>query len=139
MSVRNRVPALLPGHIDALNRAMSFKPMSVPLVKDETALEEALEQLYRQWGALGFWAKRFHQTFSPGRKRYIGGIAAVRSVLTAPTIGFGFLKRLNCLNLSVENLILKPEWEHLFGEEDRAMARERLRQSESSYAIDISQ
>jgi hypothetical protein len=96
------------------------------MVNDEAALEEALEQLYQQWGVLGFWAKRFHQTFTPGRMRYIGGVAAVRSVLTARTDCFAFLRACNCLDLSVENLILNPEWERLFGEEDRAMARGRL-------------
>jgi hypothetical protein len=84
------------------------------------------EALYQQWGRLGFWARRLHQKFSPGRKNYVGGIAAVRSVLTGGTLGFTFLKEHDRLDLSVENLILQPEWKQLFCDEDRSAARQRL-------------
>ena len=95
-------------------------------VHNEAALEGALENLYQQWGSLGFWAKRLHQKFSPGRAKYIGGIGAVRSVLRSKTVGFAFLKEHDRLDLSLENLILKPEWKHLFCDEDRDLARKRL-------------
>jgi hypothetical protein len=98
-------------------------------VRNEAALEEALENLYQQWGSLGFWAKRIHAWFSPGRAKYIGGIATVRSVLRGRSAGFAFLKKRGCLDLSVENLILKPEWKHLFSDEDRDFARKRLASS----------
>ena len=95
-------------------------------VHDEAALEAALEVLYHEWGSLGFWARRLHQEFSPGRKRYIGGVAAVRSVLTSRTHGFSFLRQHKRLDLSIERLVLKPEWNHLFYDEERALARKRL-------------
>ena len=95
-------------------------------VYDEAALEVELEDLYQKWGALGFWSKRFHQKVSPGRKRYIGGVAAVRGVLTSRTDGFSFLKECGRLDISVENLILEPEWSDLFNETDRELALKRL-------------
>jgi hypothetical protein len=95
-------------------------------VCNEAALENALETLYQKWGRMGFWAKRLHQKFTPGRKRYIGGIAAARSVLAGGTDGFAFLREHDCLQLSVEALILKPEWQELFGQTDRALAQKRL-------------
>ena len=106
---------------------MSDRMRCMAKVYNEAALEEALVNLYQQWGALGFWAKRFHQKFSPGRKQYIGGVAAVRKVLVGRrTGGFDFLREHDSLDLSVERLILKPEWKDLFCEEDRALARGRL-------------
>jgi hypothetical protein len=93
---------------------------------NEASLECALEDLYQQWSQMGFWARRLHQKFSPGRARYVGGVAAVRSVLRSKTGGFAFLKERDQLSLSVEYLILKPEWKHLFCDEDRDLARKRL-------------
>ena len=93
---------------------------------NEAALEEALESLYQEWGRLGFWAKRFHQKFSPGRKNYLGGVAAVRGVLSSRTDGLSFLALHDRLDLSLENLILQPEWKHLFCDADRILAQERL-------------
>jgi hypothetical protein len=95
-------------------------------VYDEAALEEALEFLYQEWGALGFWARRLHQEFTPGRKKYIGGVAAIRSALTSRTYGWFFLQKHKRLDLSIEQLALKPEWSHLFSDEDRKLARENL-------------
>lgn len=95
-------------------------------VYNEAALEEALEDLYQEWGALGFWAKRLHQKFSTGRKKYVGGVAAVRSVLNSRTYGFAFLRERKRLDLSIEKLVLKPEWKDLFCVEDREQARKRL-------------
>ena len=100
----------------------------MPNVYNEHALEYALEDLYQQWGQMGFWAKRLHQKFSSGRAKYVGGIAAVRSVLRTKTGGFAFLVEHDRLNLSVEPLILKQEWKHLFCGEDLALARHRLGQ-----------
>ena len=95
-------------------------------VHNEAALEHELEVLYQEWGSLGFWARRLHQEFSPGRKNYIGGVAPVRSVLTSRTHGFSFLRQHKRLDLSIERLVLKPEWSQLFSDKDRALARKRL-------------
>ena len=73
-------------------------------VHDEADLEHALEVLYQEWGSLGFWARRLHQEFSPGRKKYIGGVAAVRTALTSRTLGFSFLRQHKRLDLSIEQL-----------------------------------
>lgn len=102
----------------------------MPKVYNEAALEQALEDLYQEWGALGLWAKRLHQKFSPGRANYIGGIGAVRSILSGRrTDGFVFLKEHGRLVLSVEELILKPAWKDLFCDEDRRLARKHLDQT----------
>ena len=80
-----------------------------------------------QWGALGYWAKRFYQMFSPHCKKYVGGIAAARTVVTnGRTGGFAFLEERGGLDLSVEALILKREWSHLFSDAVRALARKKL-------------
>jgi hypothetical protein len=73
-----------------------------------TPFEDALRELYYKWGALGYWANRFFQKFSPHCKSYIGGVQAVRSVLPYETNGFHFLKEAKRLDLSVEALMLKP-------------------------------
>jgi hypothetical protein len=73
-----------------------------------TPFEAALRERYYQWGALGYWANRFFQKFSPHCKFYIGGVQAVRSVLSYETAGFRFLKKQKSLDLLVENLMFKP-------------------------------
>ena len=92
----------------------------------EEELEAALQSLYYKWGGLGYWARRFYQKFSRHCKRYVGGVQAVRSVLPFQTPGFIFLKEHGRLDLSVEALLLTPEWKGLFTDEDRAIAREKL-------------
>ena len=99
----------------------------MPDFYDEADLEAELERLYRQWGALGYWAKQFHQTFSRGRKKYKGGVAAVRSVLVKDTTdGFAFLKERNRPDLTVETLVMKPECQRLFTDVDRRIASMKL-------------
>jgi len=94
---------------------------------DEAALELALLDLYQEWGALGYWARRFYQMVSPHCIRYKGGVAAVRGLLAKDqTAGFAFLKERRRLDLTVEHLVLAPEWHGLFTEEDRNRARMKL-------------
>ncbi len=112
---------------DVSKRAAAVYNQAV--VYDEAALEHALEALYQQWGAMGFWAKRLHQKFTPGRRRYVGGIAAVRSVLTNKKEGFDVLKERECLHLSVESLILQQQWKESFCDADRERARRRLQRA----------
>src|ERR1019366_3400609 len=99
--------------------------LSCPMASEEE-LEAALQGLYYKWGGLGYWARRFYQKFSRHCKRYVGGVQAVRSVLPFQTPGFIFLKEHGRLDLSVEALLLTPEWKGLFTDEDRAIAREKL-------------
>ena len=93
----------------------------------EADLERELECRYQEWGELGLWAKRFHQRFSPGRKRYEGGVAAVqRMLMKDPSRGFVYLRDRNRLDLTVEQLVLQPECGRLFTEAERSLARGRL-------------
>ena len=96
------------------------------MAKESTPFEVALRELYYKWGSLGYWANRFYQKFSPHCKYYVGGIPAVLSVLPYETTGFCFLKKKHRLDLSVEELMLKPEWKSLFQEEDLAKAAAKL-------------
>ncbi|HUO30681.1 MAG TPA: hypothetical protein VMU80_15755 [Bryobacteraceae bacterium] len=96
---------------------------------DQDDLEKELARLYYEGGRdLHYWANRFYQLFTPHCKRYKGGIAAVHSMLKrgsrAP--GLEILKKANRLDLSLEQLVLSPEWTHLFQDEDRGQARRNL-------------
>jgi hypothetical protein len=86
----------------------------------------ALRQRYYAWGALGYWAKRFYQKFSPHCKLYIGGVEAVRAVLPYETPGFCFLKRHNRLDLSVEALMLEKQWRPLFSQPELLAAARKI-------------
>ena len=96
------------------------------MAKTPTPFETALRALYYKWGFLGYWANRFYQKFSPHCKVYVGGVEAVRSVLPYETDGFRFLRNRSRLDLSVEELMLKPEWKGLFKDDELAMATRKL-------------
>jgi len=59
-----------------------------------------------------------------------GGYQAARTLLHASSVSDGYtaLWELKRLDLTVEAVILKPEWHDLFSEEERNIARERLTQ-----------
>ena len=97
---------------------------------DEPALEAALFQLYEQWWReCGYRAERFRQTIVPGCKKYKGGIAAARAVIhRSVTGGWSALQKKNRLDLSVEALVLKEPWSQLFSDQDKVVARKKLRQ-----------
>jgi hypothetical protein len=95
------------------------------VAKLPTPFEAALRELYYKWGSLGYWANRFFQKFSPHCKFYVG-VEAVRSVLPYETDGFRFLKKESRLDLSVEELILKPQWRSLFTDKELAVAARKL-------------
>ena len=97
-----------------------------PMAKVPTPFESALTGLYYKWGSLGYWANRFYQKFSPHCKLYVGGVEAVRTVLPFETAGFRFLKKHGFLEHSVEALILKREWRHLFLDSDLMLAAKKL-------------
>jgi hypothetical protein len=66
----------------------------------------------------------------PHCKRYIGGVAAVKTVIyKLDTAGLDFLKKRNRFDLSIEHLVLKPEWSDLFSDLDRQMATAKLKNS----------
>lgn len=71
----------------------------------------------------GYVATRFLQMIAN-----LGGLAAARRLLQSPDVseGFATLWERGRLDLSVEYHVLQPEFEGLFSDEERAIARERL-------------
>jgi hypothetical protein len=98
----------------------------------ERALECALLNLYRTWSTLpipaGFsrpyYAERFRQMIVPGCVRYVGGVAAIRHVLTKRTLGLERLKAYP--DLTVEALVATGKWDDLISEPYRTVARKRM-------------
>src|SRR5438046_7804867 len=101
----------------------------------ERALEGALFHLYEAWARLPippgcqrpYYAERFRQTIVPGCKRYKGGIKAVKDVLGKATQGAERLKPYP--RLTVEYLVLTGEWDDLFDETYRKLARIGLKRN----------
>ena len=97
-------------------------------LESETDLEALLLRLYRKWRTLGYPANRFYQMFMPSCKRYRGGIAAIRNVVSkSGTGGFDRLVEMGRLDLTVEKaIILDPKWSHLFSDNLRNMAQRKV-------------
>jgi hypothetical protein len=99
----------------------------MPTPHNEADLERALLFLCRQWEVLGYRAEDFYQLFMPGSESYKGAVAAVQAGLqNSKADGFEFLKRRRKLGLSVEQLVLRPAWAHLFTVADRLLAQQKL-------------
>ena len=95
-------------------------------VPDGCDLERALWFLYQQWALLGYRPVGFYRMFSPQSSRYKGGIAAVRWALrNAEGESFEFLEARGKQALSLESLVLREPWSHLFTDQDKRIARER--------------
>ena len=64
-----------------------------------------------------------------------GGFETARYLLWTdkPSYGYTALYELGRLDLTVEALVIQPEWADLFSDEDRARARVRLR----DYGFDV--
>src|SRR5437588_11614800 len=96
------------------------------------ALEGALLALYQAWSRLPippgkkrrYYANYIRQMFTPGCKRYIGGVATVKQLIHKQTSGLERLK--GHPELTVENLVLSRKWDELFDESDRTAARQNL-------------
>jgi hypothetical protein len=94
---------------------------------DEADLERALAFLYQQWKLLGYRSRDFYGLFTPYSKRYKGAIAAVQYELRKTEgSSFEFLKRNGKLVFSVERLVVKETWSHLFTHQDRSIAALKL-------------
>jgi hypothetical protein len=112
----------------------------MPAPHNEADLERALLFLCRQWELLGYRAEDFYKLFRPGGESYKGGVAAVQAVLqNSQADGFEFLKRRRKLALSVEQLVLRPAWAHLFTEADRLLAQQKLSGSAAKASLRIHQ
>ena len=82
-----------------------------------------MKKIYIEAGKLGYPAHKFIQKVSE-----IGGFEAARSfiVKSGGTEGFLKLYELKRLDLSVENLVLQPEYQELFSEQELEICRKRL-------------
>jgi len=58
-----------------------------------------------------------------------GGLEAAKTLIRAKDVSEGFKRLWECerLDLTVEAKILEPEWHPLFSDDDREVARKRLR------------
>jgi hypothetical protein len=98
--------------------------MEINLRDLEGQFDEAVDDLYQQWLGIGHRATRFRQMLN----RY-GALISVKKLLYKTGIPFGFnkLSSLGSLDLTIETLILKNPWDKLFSDDERAIARQRLK------------
>lgn len=92
----------------------------------EKRFDFEMVQIYERAKAeLGYTASRFLQMVLDQ-----GGVAAARQLIRARNVSDGFITlwEKRRLDLSVEALVLKPEFAELFTPEERQIARDRLRQ-----------
>lgn len=103
-------------------QAAAQSPPSPDLVD---AFDQAMMQIYVQARRqVGYTATRFHQMLTEH-----GGVETARRLLPHMSDGFTELWRRNRLDLTVEALILEPQWASLFSEKELEMARGRLKES----------
>jgi hypothetical protein len=57
-----------------------------------------------------------------------GSVAAAKSLLNEQPVQVGFrgLRKLKCLHLTVEHLVIQPKWRQLFSENEIRIAKRRL-------------
>ena len=97
----------------------------------ESRFHEAMIDIYRRARSdAGYNATRFLQMVSDQ-----GGYEAARTLIHAskPSDGYTALWERGHLELTVEALILRPEWHDLFSEIERNIARQRL----ADYGYDL--
>lgn len=90
----------------------------------EQRFHRAMARIYtRAKSEAGYNATRYLQMVSE-----LGGLQTAKQLLHAPKVSDGFthLWERGRLDLSVEALVLEPEWKALFTHEERGRARERL-------------
>jgi hypothetical protein len=88
------------------------------------AFDEAMMQIYvRAKEEVGYTATRFHQMLTTH-----GGIETARRLLPQMSDGFTRLWQEKRLDLTVESLILEQKWHELFSDDEREVARRRLRE-----------
>lgn len=86
--------------------------------------DEAMLEVYRRARSeAGYNASRFL-----GMLNDMGGLRTARALLHAPAVSDGYtaLWERQRLDLTVEAVILHPEWHPLFSDHERQIARERL-------------
>ena len=96
-------------------------------VRNESELERELLARWQEERNLGYQAGRFYQMFMPHCKHYVGGVEAVRRVISkGRTGGAVFVVEKGRPDLLLEHVVLDPKWSHLFDAETLAKARENL-------------
>jgi hypothetical protein len=90
---------------------------------DEREFVAALRSIYDQCDALGY-----QPTGMLGMIERHGGIETARRLLASPpSDGFARLALLGRLDLAIEHLVQEPRWGHVFTDDDRRIAKRRLR------------
>ncbi len=92
----------------------------------ESEFNEAMLEIYRRAKAeAGYTATRFL-----GMVVERGGLPTARYLLHAPTVSEGYtaLWERKRLDLTVEAMILRPEWNSLFSDVERRIAMDRLKE-----------
>ena len=100
---------------------------AAPTAQDAAALDrefaDALRDIYAQCAALNY-----HPTGMLQMIERLGGIGTARRLLELPpSDGFARLALLERIDLTVESLVLEPRWGGIFSDEERQIARRRLR------------
>ncbi|MGO8184197.1 phospholipase D family protein [Rhizobium leguminosarum] len=87
------------------------------------AFDRAMFSIYDKAAALGYKPTEFRSMVER-----LGGVGAARQLLGKPGVSEGFTRlwELQRLDLTVEALVLKSEWRHLFTSEELNRARKRL-------------
>lgn len=91
---------------------------------NEQTFTRAMRQIYSDAVAIGYRPTTFQRMLADH-----GGIETARRLIrgSGATSGFTVLWEKNRLDLSVEALILKPEWRLLFSPDEQKIAQKRLR------------
>jgi len=89
----------------------------------EEAFKEGMLKTYREAFKLGYKATYFLRMVNE-----MGAVPAAKRLIHDPNFSSGFtqLWELKRLDLSVEALVLQPQWQELFDDQDRKAAREKL-------------
>ena len=82
---------------------------------------EEMYRLYREAAEFDYYPTRFLQMVDD-----YGGVEAARRLIGRMTDGFTRLYCEGRLDLSVEAVVIQPQWQPLFSEEEIAQARQRL-------------
>ena len=86
--------------------------------------DHAMMQIYVQAKQqAGYTATRFHQMLTEH-----GGVETARRLLPQMSDGFVALWRRDRLDLTVEALVVQSKWDELFSDEEKELARARLRE-----------
>lgn len=93
-----------------------------PVVLERDFDTEMRRVYYRAKDEVGYNATRFLQMLH----KY-GGVETARRLLPAMSDGFAALWERDRLDLTVEYLVLQTRWHELFSDDERGVARQRLR------------